>query len=95
MKSFEQELRDELAILDEKAEAQGANGVRQKIATVLEDIREPAGKENARMAIFELREELDQLGKGRKSHKRVSSVQPTIEGQTMEMDMDDMDDAVA
>ena len=50
-------------MLDSKAKAMGAvaDGIRQTIANAKEDLPEPEGKTNARMAIREIREKLSAL----------------------------------
>jgi len=45
----------ELSNLDAKAEAMGATTVKESIASVIDDLTEPAGKESARIAIPEIR----------------------------------------
>ena len=54
-RSYREELLHQLTELDNLAETQGATKVREGITTVLADFDHPAGKDNARIAIYEFR----------------------------------------
>lgn len=82
-------LFDKLVKLNERAKVLGADGIRDKITSVVDDLSLSAGKDNARMAIGEIGVELSDLE--RPSERRVK----TPKGLSAELDFDDLNDEVA
>ncbi|MBU0705953.1 hypothetical protein KJ657_01400 [Patescibacteria group bacterium] len=68
-------LLEEFRELDAQAEKMGATKIRRTIASAIEDLPEPEGKKNARMAILEVREALRGFRRGA-SASRPSSIPP-------------------